>query len=247
MDAAQLSLAVEFALKGETDMRVRIKFSKQGVLKYIGHLDTMRFFQKLMRRSEIPIAYSAGMSPHQIMSFALPLGIGDESLGEYLDIELTESVNSSKAVNVLNNNCPEGIQILSFKELPEKAVNAMASVYAADYCISVRDDFAMSYSGKISEFFSLNNIVTIKKTKKNEQEIDIRPFVFSYEFKDNKLYLRLKCGSVDHTKPELVLKAFCEYVSCEYNDNLFKILRLDLLTDSESGIISLDDIGKEII
>lgn len=228
-------------------MRVRIRFSKQGVLKYIGHLDVMRFFQKLMRRSEIPIAYSNGLSPHQIMSFALPLGIGDESLGEYVDIELTESVNSKKAVNDMNSNCPEGIKILSFKELPDKAVNAMASVYAADYCVSFRDDFAAANNDKIDDFFSRESIVTIKKTKKNEQEIDIRPFIFSYDLKENKLYLRLKCGSVDHTKPELVMKAFCEYLSCEYVENMFKILRLDLLTDTESGIVSLDEIGNEII
>ena len=67
-------------------MKVRIKFSKTGALKYIGHLDVMRYFQKLMRRADIPIAYSEGFSPHQIMSFAMPLGIGDESIAEYVDI-----------------------------------------------------------------------------------------------------------------------------------------------------------------
>ena len=45
-------------------------------MRFIGHLDVMHFFQRLLRRSDIPIAYSGGFSPHQIMSFALPLGIG---------------------------------------------------------------------------------------------------------------------------------------------------------------------------
>ena len=56
-------------------MKVRIKFSKQGPVKFIGHLDVMRYFQKAMRRAAIDIKYSEGFSPHQIMSFAAPRGL----------------------------------------------------------------------------------------------------------------------------------------------------------------------------
>ena len=69
-------------------MRVRVKFSKSGAMKFIGHLDVMRYFQKAMRRAEIDIAYSEGMSPHMIMSFAQPLGVGLTSDGEYMDVEV---------------------------------------------------------------------------------------------------------------------------------------------------------------
>ena len=69
-------------------MKLRVKFSKTGHMKFIGHLDLMRFFQKAIRRSKIDIKYSEGFSPHQIMSFAAPLGLGIESFGEYMDIEL---------------------------------------------------------------------------------------------------------------------------------------------------------------
>ena len=47
-------------------MKIRIKFSKQGAMKFIGHLDTMRYFQKAMRRADVDIRYSEGFSPHQI-------------------------------------------------------------------------------------------------------------------------------------------------------------------------------------
>ena len=68
-------------------MKARIKFRKYGSLRFIGHLDVMRFFQKVMRRADIPIAFSGGYSPHMIMSFANPLGIGLTSDGEYFDID----------------------------------------------------------------------------------------------------------------------------------------------------------------
>lgn len=51
-------------------MKIRIKFRKYGTMKFIGHLDVMRYFQKAIRRSEVNIRYSEGFSPHQIMSFA---------------------------------------------------------------------------------------------------------------------------------------------------------------------------------
>ena len=51
-------------------MKIRVRFSKQGQMKFIGHLDMVRYFQKVMRRGEIDVAYSEGFSPHQKMSFA---------------------------------------------------------------------------------------------------------------------------------------------------------------------------------
>lgn len=142
-------------------MKVRVKFSKQGTLRFVGHLDLMRYFQKAVRRSGIPIRYSEGYSPHQIMSFAAPLGIGQEGLGEYFDIQIhvpgetEESTNpnavhapdpekepeswplttSADAVQKLNAEMAEGITILSFLKIPDNAKNAMSIVHAADYRI----------------------------------------------------------------------------------------------------------------
>ena len=79
-------------------MRLRIKFRKYGPVRFIGHLDVMRFFQKAIRRAGIDVAYSGGFSPHQIMSFASPLGVGLESDGEYLDIEVSACASSAECV-----------------------------------------------------------------------------------------------------------------------------------------------------
>ena len=57
-------------------MKTRMRFVKCGSMKFIGHLDCMRFFQKAIRRAKLDVAYSKGYSPHQLMSFASPLGVG---------------------------------------------------------------------------------------------------------------------------------------------------------------------------
>ena len=84
-------------------MKVRVKFSKYGIMKFIGHLDVMRYFQKAIRRSGIDIAYSEGLSPHMIMSFAAPLGVGLTSDAEYMDIEIRTPISSAEAIRALND------------------------------------------------------------------------------------------------------------------------------------------------
>ena len=120
-------------------MKARIKFKKYGVIRFIGHLDVMRFFQKLMRRADIPIAFTGGYSPHMIMSFASPLGIGLTSDGEYMDIELTAPIDSAQAVERMNAECVEGIEVVSLKQIPDEKKNSgMTILAAADYLVSLK-------------------------------------------------------------------------------------------------------------
>ena len=94
-------------------MKIRMKFSKQGPLKFIGHLDIMRYFQKVMRRADVDIRYSEGFSPHQIMSFASPLGVGILSNGEYVDIEVNSTKDSKTMIEQINRENAEGFCVLS--------------------------------------------------------------------------------------------------------------------------------------
>lgn len=115
-------------------MKVRVKFAKQGAMKFIGHLDIMRYFQKAIRRADIDVAYSEGFSPHMIMSFAAPLGVGVTSTAEYFDMEIQTSIPSKEAIRRLNDTMAEGMKVLSFRQIPDgKANAAMALVAAADY------------------------------------------------------------------------------------------------------------------
>ena len=89
------------SLEEVSAMKIRIKFAKRGAMKFISHLDVMRYFQKVIKRADIDIAYSEGFSPHQIMSFAAPLGVGLTSTGEYLDIEVHSTDSSKKMIENL--------------------------------------------------------------------------------------------------------------------------------------------------
>ena len=83
-------------------MKIRIKFAKTGVMKFVGHLDVMRYFKKAIRLAELPIAYSEGFSPHMLLSFASPLGVGISSTGEYFEMVLAEDMKTDEIVKRLS-------------------------------------------------------------------------------------------------------------------------------------------------
>ena len=108
-------------------------------MKFVGHLDTMRYFQKALRRAELPVAFSGGYSPHMIMSFAVPLGVGMESLGDYFDLEMAEDMSTAEIAARLDEQMAEGMHIVSVRKVEDgKAGKAMALVAAADYLVEFR-------------------------------------------------------------------------------------------------------------
>lgn len=233
-------------------MKIRIKFKKVGSLKFIGHLDVMRYFQKAFRRAEVDIAYSKGFSPHQLLSFAAPLGIGLTSEGEYLDAEFVTSDTSEEMLRRINETMVEELCILEFKQLPEDADNAMASVAGADYCICIREGYYenASFFEKLEQFANQEQIVIMKKTKKSEKEVDIRPMIYKIEQRDNCIFMQLATGSVANLKPETVMMALCNYCGVEYEPFGTQIHRLETYMwnpQKEGELIPLGAIASEIV
>ena len=235
-------------------MKARIKFRKNGVMKFIGHLDIMRYFQKAIRRAEIPIAFTIGYSPHMIMSFANPLGVGLTSDGEYFDIELTESIASKEAVRRLNEQMVDGMEIVSFVQIPDdKKSKGMSIVAGADYLSSVKNgSLPEDLAEKLEAFYAQNEICVVKKTKKSEKEVDIRPMIYKLECRDGKIYMRVAAGSVQNLKPELVTEAFVRYLGMDAEKVTFTHHRLETFAKSENTegqmiLVPLDALGTEIV
>ena len=235
-------------------MKIRVKFTKEGDLKFIGHLDVMRFFQKVLRRAGVAICYSAGFSPHQIMSFSAPLSLGLTSEGEYMDIEVSESGPSEEMVAKLNAETVEGIRVLSWRLLPDGADNAMAGFAAADYTVKFRtgyepDDLAQ-FRKEFEAFCAQDEILMEKQTKKSVKQINIRPLIYRLEIGDDEVFMQVASGSANHLKPEMVFKAFYDSKGQELSPFALLIHRLEMYTDlgdeNERKLISLQDVGTEI-
>ena len=215
-------------------MKVRIKFSKKGPMKFVGHLDTMRYFQKAVRRAALPAAFTQGFSPHMIMSFASPLGVGIESEGEYFDLELREPVPLAEIAERLNGQMAEGTWVECVSTVPDgKAGNAMALVAAADYRIRFRDgkEPCEGWENEVSAFLSQPEILITKTTKTGEKVVDIRPFIYHMEASDGGIFCRLAAASGNFTRPETMAGAFYTFLTKEMPDFALMITRLELYAD----------------
>ena len=240
-------------------MKARIKFQKYGAMKFIGHLDVMRYFQKAFCRAGIDNEYSKGYSPHQIMSFAAPLGVGLTSDAEYLDVQLLSSDEPKVMLERINSVLTEGFCVTDFHPLLEpeqnqRVVTAMSLVTTADYLVSLKDgytigdlqsqsDFARAFSG----FYEKSNIIMEKKTKKSEKEVDIKPMIHQISFQPEKfwkienktaevyqngikVFMRIDTGSSSNLKPELVMEAFCEDLGILFEKLAWQVHRTEIYT-----------------
>ncbi len=256
-------------------MKVRIKFSKHGPLRFIGHLDIMRYFQKVFRRADVDIAFSGGFSPHPIMSFAMALSVGVESNGEYLDIEMNSPIEMEDLKNTLNASMGEGVCIESCILLPDDAGNAMASVAAAGYYVRIRNGFHpdAGWDRVISDFLAQDKIEVLKKTDKQEFLIDLKDSIYGLrcvpkeewkkmgdkigcgDLNDDEienstvLYLMVNASSSGNIKPVLLLTQLYSFAGKEADPYDFLITRDDLYlnkgTKEQPEFAPLDSIGIE--
>ncbi|MGN0308135.1 MAG: TIGR03936 family radical SAM-associated protein [Lachnospiraceae bacterium] len=231
-------------------MRVRIKFSKHGVVKFIGHLDIMRYFQKAIRRAEIDIAYSEGFSPHQIMSFAAPLSVGYCSNGEYMDIQLNSHRGRQDLLDRLNAAMVDGIRVLNAVALPDTAGNAMASVAAAAYTIEWKSGYKPLANLKevTAAFMNRESIPVIKQTKKSQLSLDLKPGIYRLEaVDDDSLYILVDASSKGNIKPALLLEALFTFAGEAFNPLAVQITREETYTNKgrdNSELVPLDGVGE---
>ena len=240
-------------------MKARLKFSKIGSMRFIGHLDVMRYFQKAFRRADIRISYSQGYSPHQLMSFASPLGIGLSSDGEYLDIVLEENESTEEFLEKINAQMNEEITVKSFTQLKDEAKTSMSLLAGCDYMICAKPmkptflQDAEKRKRLISEIKNAASLPVTKKTKRSEKVVDIRDNIYiitdeldTFEQETGQsyqnlsleqeyeplFYLQLTAGSITNIKPELVLELMHEKLGQEFRWTDFQIHRLEMYGDA---------------
>ena len=212
--------------------KLRLKFSKNGPIKFIGHLDVMRYFQKAIRRAELDIKYSEGFSPHQVISFAQPLSVGATSDGEYMDMTLNSMISTEDVKNKLNEVMNEGIEILAVTELDEKDDKAMTLAYAAKYTIKFRESLKPDFDwiSEFKKYLDNDTLPAMKKTKSGEKEIDMKPMIFDYSFdeENESVTLLLSMSSLSTLKPALLFGGFMKSKGIELNNNALDIHRIDI-------------------
>jgi radical SAM-linked protein len=193
-------------------MIVRAKYSKGEEVKYVGHLDSMRTFIRCIKRTCLPIKYSAGFNPRVQISFALPLGVGVTSESEYFDLELESKMNETLLMGELNSVLPVGFKIREVKFIEDKK-SLMSLVKEAVYEISVEGAFEFS---NVEELFSQSEVMLEKesKNKKEMKEFNLKDYILHINFDEakSKIIVHSTAGSVNNMNPQFVIKAIEKYI-----------------------------------
>ena len=215
---------------------VRIRFTRGEKVKFISHLDLMKVFERAIRRSGLPIAYSQGFNPHPQMVFGLPLAVGMTSEGEYADFDLTEEIDTQIFMDRLNASLPEAIRVTAAAPKNTKG-NIMASICGADYDLELFFDGELSLDEvkeRMEALLSRNSIKVMKEGKAKGskgkggenvlKETEIRPLILNVEVEPAQnvpvgyetfqsayvIRTRFRAGSAANLRPELFVRALSE-------------------------------------
>ena len=227
-------------------MKIRLKFSKTGRVRYVGHLDTMRLFQRAIKVANLPVAYSQGFSPHSLVYFALPLAVGMSSMGEYMEIVMHEDINPHEVKERLGSVLVPGIELVEAYEVEEKAASLMSMVQGADYHIilSCPENPEITADTLAKRIIEQKELIVLKKGKKGIAPVDIKPLVLKSEFSQAEsqiaIELQVYAGSSKNLSPELFVKALLgEEVPYE-----MQVMRKELYTEEGDKLVPIDKVGR---
>ena len=190
----------------EKPRKIRIKFSKGGDLIYISHLDLVRTMTRAIIRARIPVKYTEGFNPIPKLVFSTPLSIGCGSVCEYLDLKIDREMSCEDIKAALSREFPSDMSVIAVYEPDTKFTDALYSRYT----IEIRDlCLDASCVDKVNEKFSSEEIVITKRSKSGDKEVNILPYVYSYDahFTGGALVFNtvLSASSADYLNPEYIV------------------------------------------
>jgi radical SAM-linked protein len=238
------TLEMECALK----MRYLIKFTKEGEIKFVGHLELMRTIHRIVKRSEIPAEYSHGFNPHLVMSLAQPLSVGVYSKGDYLDLSLVEEMEIHDLINKLNQSSPSSIRFLDATKVEEfinvkKKPQAMAAVEMARYRIRIKTIDSTKVIEEMQHLLKETEWNIVKKSKKTTKDVNIKPLIhkFDFQIEEEKLVLEvlLACGSEQNLSAKLLAQFIEENTSFVDKEAFVDICRLEMYATKNGKLLNL--------
>ena len=184
-------------------MRIQITFSKQGPLRYTGHLDLHKLWERAARRAELPLAYSQGFHPQPKMNIASALPLGFSSRCELLDMRLEHDISLDGLADKLNNTMPEGIRVTDIKQADERAPALQTQIASAEYEVTLKESADGSdLKQKIDSVMETESMIRTRRKK----EYDLRPLIEEFRLiSDNKLFMKLTAKEGATGRPEEVL------------------------------------------
>ncbi len=220
---------------------LRLLYKKDGVMKFISHLDMVRLTERTFRRAALPLSFSKGFNPHPKISFGAPLSVGVTSDYEVLDVELTEKFDIDDFIKNQEKYVPSGITFIKGRFM-DKSKSLMSMLSDATFMLR-SNPVSMDLDEirtKLDEFLALDNIMIEKVNKKKQvKQVDIKPLIGTFSIvasDDNEVICNttVVSGSNGNLKPDVLVEAFYKFLDKEYVPHFTRIHRT-MLFGREDG------------
>ena len=167
-------------------MKKRIVFDKIRDMKYISHLDTIRFLERLFKKTGITIKHSEGFTPRPKLSFGNPVSLGDETFNELMDAEIISELSNNEILELLNSNSPKGFYFHEIYDVSKK------SGIANDFDILIYEiEGNTSNIDSLEKLLNTDEIIEIKEKKGKIKERDLKEKIGYFKRINNKIFLEL--------------------------------------------------------
>ena len=194
-----------------------LEFRKGDIVRHLGLLDLQRTMQRALRRSGLPVAYSKGFNPHMVMAFASALSSGIPGDAELLDVSLTGETTEEACLTAMNRVLPPALRASRVRLVDDRFPKVAAALEQAEYRITLFGGAARAIGESIPAFLSQDEIMALRKTKKSETMVNIRPMIHEltaqYDEGADTLVMTARVSFVEAAtlKPDLLLEALCTH------------------------------------
>ena len=194
-------------------MRIRITFVKQGALRYTGHLDLHKLWERAARRAELPLAYSQGFHPQPKMNMAAALPLGFSSRCEVMDMKLEQAIPLESLSTRLNETLPSGLQVVNVEQVDEREPALQTQVLSAEYEVTLTEAVDRSeLQSKVDSVLESTSLPRERRGKTYDlrpliEELTLTPVPLSFEERRDgvRVFMRLTAREGATGRPEEVL------------------------------------------
>jgi radical SAM-linked protein len=194
--------------------RIRVWFRKGERVRYISHLDVLRYWERCLRRAELPLAYSQGFTPHPRLQFAGPLPLGYLGENEIVDVTLDGRVTPAEFEQRLAAQTSPDLALTAAQEVALAAVSPQASMRWADYRVTVRGLDRGAVGPAIDAFLAQSTFPWTEERRERERTFDLRTAIADLRLApagdDDSaavLAMRLQAAADLMVRPETVMAA----------------------------------------
>jgi radical SAM-linked protein len=198
--------------------RFVLKFNKGEEVRWLGHLDLLRAFERVIRRADLPVAYSQGFNPRAKMSFLSALGVGVTGGEEVLSIDMAEDLEPTELVERMNQQMPGGLTVLEARKLAEGEPKT-PRITGSEFMVTLKheDEDAADENilrEAVEKLLSQEEITTQRSKSNQTKTVNLRPGIESIAVVDSsQITLRLIHGERFTVKPSEVVEELSKFVS----------------------------------